>query len=439
MKAALVSATSLAALLAFEVGLDAALDSTPANAQAFTATPTSLTFGYVLLNSSGGTTSVLGETVTSGPAGATVTFSAIAGSPFVNAGTVTTLVGTKTITRSYTFSPTVTGPSTATATISSSGIGSSTYSVKLTGTAVAPVQSTTVSAFGAVRIGTTATVAAITVSNIGDGNLAPGGNTLSAAQLRGNIGAASSSVFTGGGGTFSLNDTHYTGTGTATTSAAFTYKYAPTAHTTSDSTSIVATFNNGSSLANNASQTTTLSLTGQGVGPTYESKVGSTTYSNSTAIGSTTVAAGTISTGAYKTGATTTLAVTLANISTDVASSSLTNLTLESVAVTGTNASDFSVVGFTTNTVLSEGQSLVVTLDFSGPTVGTYNADISFTTDQGTALSGLGAVFSYALSAKIPEPATIVTFGMGLAGLGFIRRRRLARRAGTEIGPLLPT
>jgi hypothetical protein len=38
-------------------------------------------------------------------------------------------------------------------------------------------------------------------------------------------------------------------------------------------------------------------------------------------------------------------------------------------------------------------------------------------------------VFSYALSAKIPEPATMITFGMGLAGLAWARRRRGAVRS----------
>ena len=49
MKAALVSATSLAALLAFEVGLDVAIDAPRASAQTFTV-ENPLNFGNVLLN-----------------------------------------------------------------------------------------------------------------------------------------------------------------------------------------------------------------------------------------------------------------------------------------------------------------------------------------------------------------------------------------------------
>jgi hypothetical protein len=442
IKMALVSATSLAALLAFEVGLDVAIDAKAAWAQydiqSFTNSPTSLNFGYVLLNTSGGTTASLTETVTNastlssgGPLVApnTITFSAVAASPFsgsLSTVTLGTIGAGVSATNVYRFAPSVTGAFAGTATINSNATlsgASNNYAtvVGLSGTAVAPVQQTTLSAFGAVRIGTTVTMAAITVQNVGNGDLAS--NTLAAAQLRGSIGAASSSVFTGSGGTFSLNDSHYTGTGSATTTAAFTYRYAPTSHTTSDSATVIASFTNGSSAGTNAAQTSTLALTGQGVGPEFQSKIGGTTYANSVAIGNATVAAGTISTGAYKTGVTTSLKVLLSNISTDVASASLTDLTLESFTLSGAQAADFSIVGFTTDTVLAEAQSVTVTLDFSGPTVGNYDANLSFTTDQGVALGVAGAVFNYALLAAIPEPATILTFGIGMAGLAWARRR----------------
>src|SRR5580658_4175543 len=93
MKAALVSATSLAALLAFEVGLDVAIDAHPANAQAFTASPSNL-FGYVLLNTSAqATTATAVETVTNGVAGGnTITFPAV-GTPFSGGATSVALTG----------------------------------------------------------------------------------------------------------------------------------------------------------------------------------------------------------------------------------------------------------------------------------------------------------------------------------------------------------
>jgi hypothetical protein len=437
MKAALVSATSLAALLAFEVGLDVAIDARPASAQASIgiSSPT-LNFGYVLLNTTGGTTASLTETVTNLYSGHnTITFP-VAASPFSGSQSTVTLSNTIGTTVSaakvYTFAPTVTSSSTiagpsAVVTISASHNGT-TRPFTLTGVAVAPVQSSTASAFGTVRVGTTATIAAITVSNVGDGNLA--NKTLSNANLIGSLGAPSGSVFTGAGGSVSLNDSHY-GTG-GTTSAAFTYKYAPTSHT-ADTATVVASFADGSSAGTNAAQTTSLTLAGQGVGPTYQSNIKGTTYSNSTNVGNNTVTAGTIKTGAYKPGATTTVAITLSNISTDVASATLTDLTLEHYILGGANASDFSVVGFTTNTVLAEATSVTVMLDFSGPTAGSYNADLSFTTDEGAAFGGAGTIFSYVLTASVPEPATVVTFGVGLAGLGWARRRR-AKRITASVG-----
>jgi hypothetical protein len=437
MKASLVSATSLMALLAFEVGIDAAIDVPQANAATFTASPNTLSFGYVLLNSTIGTTAIT-ETVTNATSSKnTITLpgvTSISSSPFFSGTqTVVTLSNTTgpnvTAKNVYKFTPTVTGSWTNS--IKIVGGGSTTVTVGMSGTAVAPVQSTTVSAFGAVRIGTTATIAAITVSNKGDGDLAS--NTASMAQLQGSLGAPSSSVFTGSTHTFSLNDAHYTGSGTATISAAYSYTYAPTAHTTSDSATVVASFTNGSSAGTNKAQTTSLTLSGSGVGPEYESKINGTTYTNSTAIGHSTINVGTISTGAYKPGKTATLQITLANISTDSGSASLTDLTLESFALSGADASDFSVIGFTADTVLAEAASVVVTLDFSGTTVGAYNADLEFTTDQGVALGAAGTVFNYALSANISEPATIVTLGAGLAGLTFARRRRKGAAQRTAI------
>jgi hypothetical protein len=117
------------------------------------------------------------------------------------------------------------------------------------------------------------------------------------------------------------------------------------------------------------------------------------------------------------------------------AASSLSNLTLNGFSlgtcvVTGCKFDGFSVLSYTTGAI-TEGNSVVVTLDFSGGLQTYYDADLSFDTDQGATggVGGTGAVFSYLLTANIPEPATIVTFGMGLAGLGWARRRRAARRS----------
>lgn len=128
-----------------------------------------------------------------------------------------------------------------------------------------------------------------------------------------------------------------------------------------------------------------------------------------------------------------TVAITVSNISADPGAATLTDLTLENFTLSGTNAADFSVTGFTTNTLLAEAASVTVMLDFSGPTIGAYNADLAFTTDEGAALNGAGAVFNYILTANVPEPATVLTFGVGLAGLGWARRRR-AKRTAAPVG-----
>ncbi len=206
-------------------------------------------------------------------------------------------------------------------------------------------------------------------------------------------------------------------------------------------------FANGSSLANNASQTASVVLTGRGVGPTFESTISTAAitgttlwYSNSTAIGSLTVNTGqTVSIASNKAHVTSTVTMTISNATTDGVST-LTNLTLEnftlgscavSAVVDGCSSDGFSVIGFTAGAITA-GNSVDVMLDFSGGTNGYYNADLSFTTDQGAAFAATGTTFTYFLVANIPEPATVVTFGMGLAGLGWVRRRRAARRSAGE-------
>jgi len=439
MKAALVSATSLAALLAFEVGLDVAIDAHPAKAASFIVEQPTLNFGYVLLNSTV-TTSVMTETVSNSSLGSNnVTFPAVAVTPFSGTSVANAIAGHATVTHTYTLSlpfGSTMGTRSLQTTISS---GSNRTAVTLTGTAVAPEQSSTpgTTSFGAVRIGTTATIAAITVANtLGTGDLYS--NTLSAAQLQVSLGTPSNSVFTGPAtNTFSLNDTHYAGTGTATTTAAITYSFAPTAHATNQTGTAAVNFLNGGSNTNGTTASI-VTLTGAGVGPVFESSFKGTTFSNGTAIGNTVVNAGNLALGTQKHGTTVTATITLSNVTTDAAST-LTNLTLESfklgacaVSTVGNSCSSdgFSVLSFAAGTIAENGV-VDVTLDFSGGLATYYDADLSFNTDQGAAggVGGTGAVFTYLLTANIPEPATIVTFGMGLAGLGWERRRRNARRS----------
>jgi PEP-CTERM motif-containing protein len=433
MRAALVSATSLAALLAFEVGLDVAIDAQSARAQTFSV-ENPLNFGNVLLSTiANGTTVSMGETVTNGAVSATNTFTfpAVATSPFSGSQVTYSVKGSgNTTLHHYTFTPTSIGSYSTTATIKS---GSSSLPFTLVGNAVAPRASITLNPYA--RIGGGAqTIAAITVSNSGDGDLSSGGSTNAAAQLKGSIGAISGSVFTRSGSTttFSLNDSNYSGPGTASTTAAFNYVYTPTLRGPGGRGSLTIALTNGNSNGTNTPTVSTVTLTGTGVGPTYESKINGTTFSNSTNVGHNTIAAGTISAGTSKAGATATTTITVSNISTDPGAASLTDLTLESFALSGTNAADFGIVSFALSTI-AENTSVTVTLDFSGPTVGNYNADLALTTDEGASLGAVGAVFNYVLAANVPEPATVLTFGVGLAGLGWARRRR-AKRVASPVG-----
>ncbi len=440
MKAALVSATSLAALLAFEVGLDVAIDAHPASAQSFSATPSPLNFGYVLLNTSGGTNSVQPLTVSKPITHHnTITCPALAVTPFSGSSATVTLsntISTSAIaTNAYTYAPTTIGANSTSITITGVHNGNVTVAsvVTLTGQAVAPKESTAAgtSSFGPVRIGTTATIAAITVTNIGDGDLYS--KTSLAAQLQVNPGTPSNSVFTAGSNLV-LND-NSNGTG-ATVTAPVNYLYAPTTHTIGQTASATVSYLNGVGVTNSVT-TSAFTLTGTGVGPVFKGVYNGTTYTNATAIGTSVNNAGNVSLGTQKHGATTTFTLTLSNATTDTAST-LTNLTLNGFSlgtcvVTGCVDDGFSVLSFPTSpTTIAEGGSPVtVTLDFSGGLQTYYNADLSFDTDQGaaTGVGGPGAVFSYLLTANIPEPATIVTFGMGLAALGWARRRAARRSA----------
>jgi hypothetical protein len=452
MKAALVSATSLAALLAFEVGLDVAIDAHPAKAQQFSVSPASLSFGYVLLNSTVGNTvltlteSVISDTNTK----LTLTIPQVAASSFTGASLSTVLINKSgtTLTNNYTFAPTTIGaygtPVTVTGTITSGvSAGKQTAVVTLTGQGVAPEQQTTLgtTSAGAVRIGTTATIAAITVANIGNGDLYS--SSIAAAQLQVSLGTPSNSVFTAPATTsFTLNDSHYTPTLSGVSVTAADYLYAPTTHTVGQTASATLNFLNGGSNTNTTTASV-VTLTGTGIGPVFKGVYSGTTYTNNTAIGTSVNNAGNVSLGTQKHGTTVPFTITVSNASTDTPSGSLTNLTLNGFSlgtcvVTGCTSDGFSVISFTTGGI-TEGNSVAITLDFSGGVQTYYDADLLIDTDQGAAggLGQTGATFSYLLTANIPEPATIVTFGMGLAGLGWARRRRAARRSaiGTDASP----
>ena len=409
MKGALVSATSLAALLALEVGIGVALNAPAAIAQSLWGTPGNTNFGYLLLNTDGASSATVAEPMTNASTQKTaVTIPALgsgSGAPLSGANPSAVFSqDDETASTIHIVPPTVTGAYSATATVIGRYGGRTASKVTLAGTAVAPVQHTTISAFGAAHFASTVTIAAITVPKAGAGDPLTAGSTLNSAQLPTSIGAASSSVFKGNGRTFSRNDENYasgtSGTGKSTGSAVVT----DTHPRISDGAAVVASFSHGGSTGTNAAQTAALTSTGSGVRPTYARNIDDAVYSKSTNVGTTTIAAGTISVTAAGIGATGMVSITPSDISRDVAAASLTDLTLESFALRGPSPAGFSIVDFTTDAVAAEARSVTVMLDIRGSTAGNYDADLTLTSDDGAPLGGSGAVIMYTVNPTIPVP-----------------------------------
>lgn len=288
---------------------------------------------------------------------------------------------------------------------------------------VAPVASTTAAptSLGTVRVGTTST-GTLTVKNIGDGNLAGADNgTTLLSNLRGTVSVSGNSAFTGGGAV-NLTDS---------SSQTYMFTYAPTARGTQSGT-ITTALTNGAANGTNAASTASSTVTGTAVGPDYDAAVkGSGTIING----------GTILFGEYA-GGLTLQDLLISNLSNDVASKALTDLTLTNVTITGSTEFSFSLSGFdsgntgsygtsTKNAVLSnlqngDGQG-AISIQFVSKTGGFSSALLRIETDEGAALGGAGAVYVYNLVWSVPEPGTIAVFGAGLLGLAISRQRRRGR------------
>jgi hypothetical protein len=182
----------------------------------------------------------------------------------------------------------------------------------------------------------------------------------------------------------------------------------------------------------NHAQAVGLTITGQGVGPTYNSSLGLTSgaaHANFTAAvyntptpntGTSNIAFGTV--GKFSTH---TRWLDIGNTSTDPngGNSLLTDLSLEHFKLTGSAA--FSVAPGAP-TVLHEGNDLLLAVTFHAGGAGLYLGDLTVSTDESVGFAAIGDTFTYALSGfvKVPEPASVLLLSIGLGGVILVRRRR---------------
>lgn len=361
-----------------------------------------LNFGFVLVGTTGTQTAVVTNT-TSPVSSLTGTFGGTPGgdefSPDSASGPFVINTTGGTATQNYDYSPINRGTDTSSATVNTNG-GNGTITMQ--GTGVAPVNqlSTTNINIGNVRIGTTGN-GGVTVNNIGDGNLSGLG---AVSNLNGSVGGATAPEFGGAGGGLSLPDGG---------SAPFNYTYTPADHGT-DTDSVLAQFTNGHNSGSNQAQNVAVGISGTGVGPEF----GASQPVNST------IDFGNVMLGLH------TLPLMVSNVTLDSAllGNALVGLTLLSYAITGPDAADFGLAGFTPGTVLSPGDDLNLLVQFNAMLpFGPRNATLTFFTDQNAAFGASGSSFSFNLQANVvPEPSSLVVWGLlgGVTAAATWRRRR---------------
>jgi len=375
------------------------------------------------LNGSVSNTGLSGDPQFSGPSPNPTTFS---------------LTDTSSTTVSMVFAPTVKGPSVAATITTSFSNGNATgnnqadsATTVLTGQGVAPVNSIS-SSVAVSRIGGgVAGTGAVTVANIGNGNLATGGPDPSTNLQVSSISGPSGGGFAGSGaGAFTLPDGTFSAP--SLTTSTYTYSYEATKGTARGTynNTVVTTLTNGSADGTNSAGTVNTTVQGQAVGPKYRSTWGPSPSPASNVC--TTPGAhgcGTISFGTVGVTGSETIYLDIANATTDLGGDALTGLTIGDFNLTGNP--DFTLTGFSDTVLHSStngGGTLQVELNFNWSGVGLYTGDLQFFTDQEAAFGDTadGDIFDYQIFAKasVPEPATWLILGVGLGGLAAVRRRR---------------
>ncbi len=227
--------------------------------------------------------------------------------------------------------------------------------------AVLSLSSTTLN-FGNVRVGTSAS-GSVTATNTGP----------NFTKIKSLAFAAASGEFSGATQSFSPLFKDPT---LGSDSAQASYSYTPTGRG-QDSTSLSVTSNSGSA---------SLLLTGKGVGPVFSSSASSLGFGQVTSGGSLS------------------LPLSITNATDDAELGSLTQLTLASAEITGTDAGAFSLSGFTAGTILNKGQQANLTVQFSASGApGARSATLVFHTDQGAGAGGAGQTFNIGLSAQVTQ------------------------------------
>ncbi len=313
-------------------------------------------------------------------------------------------VGGTSADRDYRFGPTSRGSQSTTAQIVSDG---GNQSLTLNGQGVAPqaLVDTTAANAGPVRLGDTGT-ATVGLTNVGDGNLSGLG---SVSNLNGSFTAASG-LFTSSNQVLSLPD------GGLILQA---YDYAPTSRGF-DTQDIIINLTNGSTDGTNAAQQLLVALSGQGVGPEF------------TSAGD---VSGVLDFGSVTLSRTASLTLDLSNQTPDGDLGALTTLSLLNAQIIGSDAGAFSLLGFSP-TLLTDGQSISLNVEFTPTLEGIRSATLSFVTDQNAPFGLGGQTFSFSLTGTgiltelpfVPEPSSLA-LGLSvlffwLAGEMFWRRRR---------------